>query len=229
MPKIRPGTGNTRDWVRSARVGLDPEAYFRNRADRPEPFVVMFPGLGPVHFVTTAADSRQLLTTPQQNLCVPTPNPIEPIVGPDSVILTSGEQHHRQRRMLSPAFHGAPMRQRADSMADAVLAEIGTWRPGDRIALHRTTKSLTLRIIIETVLGVDHQHSDEYADVVTALMNSNTAPLLLLPALRRNFAGLGPWARLVRLRTRFLCMLSGQVERGRQCPHAGRGAVLGTY
>ncbi len=57
-------------------------------------------------------------------------------------------------------------------------------------------------------------------------MNANTAPLMLLPALRRNFAGLGPWARLVRLRTQFHSMLSGQVEHGRRCPHTGHGAVM---
>jgi cytochrome P450 len=212
------------DWARSLRVGVDPEAYFRRRADRSDPFVVMFPGLGPVHFLTTPQDAQQLLSTPREALCAPTPNPIEPIVGPDSVILTSGEHHHRQRRLLVPAFHGARMRQRAESMASAVLDETRSWRPGDRVALHRTAQSITLRVIIETVLGVDHQRVEEYAEVVSALMNANTAPLLLFPALRRDFAGLGPWSRLVRLRTEFQGMLSGQMRQGRTCP--ARDAVL---
>ncbi|BBX95318.1 cytochrome P450 [Mycobacterium lacus] len=214
------------DWLRSVRVGLNPETYFRQRADQREPFVVIFPGLGPVHFFTTAEDSRRILTTPREALCAPTPNPIEPIVGPNSVILTSGEQHRCQRRLLSPAFHGAHLRQRADSMATAVLAEIAAWRPGDRVALHHTAQSITLRIIIETVLGVSHDRTGEYAEVVTKLMNANTAPLMLLPALRRDFAGLGPWARLVRLRTQFQSMLFGQMEQDRRCPYAGRDAVL---
>ncbi|WP_081665130.1 cytochrome P450 [Mycobacterium sp. UM_CSW] len=214
-----------RDWARSLRVGLDPERYFRRCADRRDPFVVVFPGLGPVHFVATAQGARQLLTTPRETLCAPTPNPIEPIVGPDSVILTSGEHHRRQRRLLSPAFHGAQLRRRADAIAGAVLAEVESWRPGDRVALHRTTQAITLRIIVETVLGVDHERIDEYTGVVSALMNANTASLLLVPALRRSFAGLGPWARLVRLRAEFQRMLTGQMNHGRSCP--GDDAVLG--
>lgn len=206
------------------RVGLDPESFFRHHADRRDSFVVMFPGLGPVHFVTTPEDARQLLTTPREALCAPTPNPIEPIVGPDSVILTSGEHHRRQRCLLSPAFRAVQMSQRADSMARAVLAETRSWRPGDEVALHRTARSITLRVILETVLGVSHERTEEYADVVSALMDANTAPLLLLPVLRRNFAGLGPWARLVRLRTQFESMLSGQLEDGRRCP--GERGVL---
>lgn len=204
---------------------MDPESYFRQRADRREPFVVMFPGLGPVHFLTTAHAAQELLTTPRETLRAPTPNPIEPIVGADSVILTSGERHHRQRRLLSPAFHGAQMRQRAEAVASVVRAEIDRWRPGDWVSLHGIARSITLRVIIETVLGVDDERAEEYADVVSALMHANTAPLLLVPALRKNFGGLGPWAHLMRVRTRFQGMLSGQLDRGRTCP--GRDAVLG--
>lgn len=41
---------------------------------------------------------------PREALCVPTPNPIEPMVGPQSVILTSGGHHRRQRHLLSLRF-----------------------------------------------------------------------------------------------------------------------------
>ncbi|MGV7462449.1 hypothetical protein PJI20_29415, partial [Mycobacterium kansasii] len=62
--------------LRSVRAGLDPETYFRRQSDRPDPFVVIFPGLGRVHFFTTAEDSRRILTMPREALCAPTPNPI---------------------------------------------------------------------------------------------------------------------------------------------------------
>ena len=62
--------------------------------------------------------------------------------------------------------------------------------------------------------------------MVSALMNANTAPLMLLPILRKNFAGLGPWARLVRLRSQFDSMLSDQIRSGPQYPVTGRGPIL---
>ena len=172
----------------------------------------------------TVDAAREILTTPREALCAPTPNPIEPIVGPESVILTSGAVHRRQRTRLSPAFHGAQMRRRAEGMASAVIDEISPWRAGDRVALHTTAQSITLRIIIQVVLGVAAGPACEaYADVVSALMNANTAPLMLLPILRKNFAGLGPWARLVRLRSQFDSLLSDQIRSGPQCPVTGRG------
>ncbi len=199
----------------------------RQRAGDPGPFTLIFPGMGPVHFVATVDAAREILTTPREALCAPTPNPIEPIVGPESVILTSGAVHRGQRTLLSPAFHGAQMRDRAEGIASAVIDEISPWRAGDRVALHTTAQSITLRIIIQVVLGVAAGPACEaYADVVSALMNANTAPLMLLPILRKNFAGLGPWARLVRLRSQFDSMLSDQIRSAPQCPVTGRAPIL---
>jgi cytochrome P450 family 110 len=217
-----------RDWLRSARAGVDPDGFMRQCAGDPGPFTLIFPGLGPVHFVASVDAAREILTTPREALCAPTPNPIEPIVGPESVILTSGAVHRRQRTLLSPAFHGAQMRDRAEGMASAVIDEISLWRAGDQIALHTTARSITLRIIIQVVLGVAAGPACQaYADVVSALMNANTAPLMLLPILRKNFAGMGPWARLVRLRSQFDNMLSDQIRIGpRHCPVTGRAPIL---
>jgi cytochrome P450 family 110 len=180
------------DWWRSLRAGLDPDGVMRKCADRTDPFSVIFPGMGRVHFVATSDRAREILTLPREILCAPTPNPIEPIVGSSSVILTSGDQHRRQRPQLSPAFRGAQMRGRARAMAQAVVQDSARWRPGDRIALHETSQAITKRIIIQTVLGVaSGSGSDAFDGVVTALLDTNTAPLMLLPGLRREFAGEG--------------------------------------
>ena len=222
-----PGRART-DWWRSLRAGFDPDGTMRKCATRAAPFTVIFPGMGRVQFVATPEGAREILTLPRDVLCAPTPNPIEPIVGPSSVILTSGEQHRRQRRMLSPVFRGAHVRGRAHTMSQAVAEDTARWRPGDRIALHRTSQAMTKRIIIQTVLGVGSgPRSAAFERVVTALLDTNTAPLMLLPSLRRDFAGRGPWARLLRLRRRFNDMLAGQVASGRRCPVSAEGTILG--
>jgi cytochrome P450 family 110 len=216
------------DWWRSLRAGIDPDGVMRKCADRTEPFTLIFPGMGRVNFVATSEGAREILTLPREVLCAPTPNPIEPIVGLSSVILTSGEQHRRQRRMLSPVLHGAHVRGRAQAMAHAVVEDTSRWRPGDRIALHNTSQAITKRIIIQTVLGVESgPRSEAFERVVTALLNTNTAPLMLLPSLRQDFAGRGPWARLRRLRTQFNDMLAEQVASGRHHPATTEGTILG--
>ncbi|RDH74590.1 cytochrome P450 [Mycolicibacterium moriokaense] len=186
-------------------------------ADRTAPFTVNFPGMGAVHFVATADGAREILTLPRDVVCAPTPNPIEPIVGASSVILTSGEQHRRQRRQLSPAFRGDQTRALAGAMARAVGEDSTRWRRGDRVALHRTSQAITKRIIIQTVLGVGPgPGSDAFERVVSALLDTNTAALMLLPGLRRDFAGRGPWARLLASRRQFNDMLADQISSARR-------------
>ena len=210
----RPGRYST--IFRSMWAGLDPDGYFRRQARRRDPFTVIFPGLGPVHFFARTDAARDILTAPSAVLEAPTPNPIEPIVGKSSVILVSGENHRRKRRLLTPALHGEQMRARADVMAAAARDEAVSWRPGGRIALRTAARAIALRIIILAVFGVENADSyDEFAHVATALMHANTASLMLLPWLRKRFAGMGPWARLIRLRNRFDALLSAQVQNRR--------------
>ena len=198
---------------RSMWAGLDPDGYFRRQAGRRDAFTVVFPGLGPVRFHATAQAARDILSAPATEVEAPTPNPIEPIVGRDSVILVSGEEHRRKRRLLLPALHGQRMRAMAAVMDRAARAESTGWRPGDRIALSAAARSIALRIIVFAIFGVESADSfDELAEVATGLMHANSAALMLLPLLRKHFAGRGPWARLVRLRTRFDELLAEQIE-----------------
>src|SRR5690242_9283836 len=207
-------------------AGLDPDGYFRRQADRRDPFTVGFPGLGPVHFFATTHGARDILSAPAAGCEAPTPNPIEPIVGTYSVILVSGEDHRRKRRLLMPALHGQRLRERAAVMDRAARMESARWRPGDRIALSAAARSIALRIIILAMFGVDNaDRVDELADVATGLMHANNAALMLIPALRKGFAGHGPWAQVVRLRSRFDDLLSEQIKsRGAD---TADGSVLG--
>jgi cytochrome P450 len=193
-----------------------------------EPVTVIFPGLGRVHFFATADAARDLLSAPASVLEAPTPNPIEPIVGKDSVILVSGENHRRKRRLLMPALHGQRMRARAEMVARAARDETASWQPGGRIALSAAARSIALRIIVLAMFGVENaEHYQEFVDVTTALMHANTAPLMLLPWMRKSFAGVGPWARLIRLRARFDALLTTQVETRRAgADHSVLGDLL---
>jgi cytochrome P450 len=192
-----------------------------------EPFVITFPGLGPVYFTATVDGTREILSAPREGSSAPAPNPIEPIVGPNSVILTSGEHHSRTRQLLQPPFRGSQTDTRANCVAQSVIEETRSWQPGDRIRLHTVSQSITLRIIIRVVLGdTSDALYDHCMNVVAALMNANTAPLMLMPQLRKDFMGRGPWARLLRLRAEFDELIDSFVEERRADPGIAGDDVL---
>lgn len=202
--------------MRAAAAGVDPEWYFRRRAAASDPVTLAFPGLGEVLFFGTKQAARDIFTTPPTLCRAPTPNPIEPIVGEGSLILLSGEQHRRERSLLMPAFHGERMKGYVDLIATAATDEIGTLRPGDAIAVRELALAIALQVVIRVVFGVgDPKRREKYAEVIKELMRANTAPLMLVPALRHSVGGRGPWAKLLRLRDHLDSLLSDEMK-GRQ-------------
>jgi cytochrome P450 len=202
--------------ARAPWAGIDPEGFFRRHSSDTEPFLVRFPGLGEVLFVSTVDGARDILTAPATLCRAPLPNPIEPVVGENSLILLSGEAHRRTRSILMPAFRGERVRSYVDLIADATNDEIATLQPGDQLVVCDAAQAITLDVVIRLVFGVtDRARRTEYARVTTELMRSGSAPLMLVPWLRRQIAGRGPWAQLVGFREQLDRLLSEQIEERR--------------
>lgn len=187
--------------VRAVSAGVDPVGFFTRHADDPHPVRVTFPGLGAVLFFASEAAARELLSLPPDVCIAPIPNPIEPIVGSGSLILQSGPAHRRQRTRLMPAFQAGRVREYAEVVRAVTADQIASLRPGDQLSLRRLSTGIALDTAIRVLFGItDPDRRDAYAATIGALMNANTAPLMLVPSLRRSIGGHGPWARLMTLR-----------------------------
>jgi cytochrome P450 len=199
--------------ARAVWVGIDPEGFFRRHSSDTEPFLLRLPGLREALFVSTVDGARDILTAPGTLCRAPLPNPIEPLVGQNSLILLSGEPHRRTRNILMPALCGEHLRGYVDLIADVTNDEIAALQPGDQLVVRDAAQAITLDVVIRVLFGeTDRARRAEYARVIKELMRSSTAPLMLVPWLRRTIAGRGPWARLVRFRAQLDGLLSEQIE-----------------
>src|SRR5271157_1754269 len=54
-------------------------------------------------------------------------SPVAPVVGPSSVIVLTGPEHMRQRKLLLPPFHGERMREYQDVIVQATHSEMARW------------------------------------------------------------------------------------------------------
>ncbi|MGE2715533.1 cytochrome P450 [Mycolicibacterium litorale] len=212
--------------LHAASAAADPVGFFTSRAATQRPFVLQFPGLGRVVFHGTSSSARDILTAPSSGCRAPLPNPIEPVVGPASLILLSGEPHRRERSLLTPAFQGEQIKRYADVIASATSQQIRDLRPGDAVDVYDLAVDITLDVAIRVVFGVaDPARRLRYTRAVKDLLAANTAPLMLVPALRRDVAGIGPWARLVRFRDGLDRLLSEDMAQ-RRTPGASGGDML---
>src|SRR3954452_10339547 len=55
---------------------------------------------------------------------------LEPFVGRNSVLILSGEEHLKQRRLMLPPFHGEALKRHRETIAEITHAELDTW-PAD--------------------------------------------------------------------------------------------------
>jgi cytochrome P450 len=82
-------------------------------------------------------------------------SPLRPILGPNSVLTTIGEQHMRQRKLLLPAFHGDAVQRYIENIVQIADREIDHWPIGKPFALAPRMQALTLDVIMSGVFGIE--------------------------------------------------------------------------
>ncbi|HXP37964.1 MAG TPA: cytochrome P450 [Solirubrobacteraceae bacterium] len=128
---------------------------------------------------------------------------LEPVVGPNSVILLDEGPHLRQRKLLLPAFHGEKMQRLSGLIGELAEREVASWPLERPIALHARLQKLTLEVILRAVFGLERgARLDELSDLLAEILAFGESPLSLMPPVQRLLAGRGAVGRLERSRAR---------------------------
>jgi cytochrome P450 len=71
------------------------------------------------------------------------------------LLSSEGELHHRERRLVMPAFHRARIEGYADVVRDYTEKFLSKWRDGETIDIHREMANMTLSVIAKCLFGTD--------------------------------------------------------------------------
>jgi cytochrome P450 len=124
---------------------------------------------------------------------------LEPIVGPNSVILLDEDVHMEQRKLMLPAFHGDRMQRLTGLMVELTDREVASWPTGEPVRLHARLQSLTLEIILRAVFGLDEgERLDALRSRLSAILTFGESPVSLLPVAQRLLSGRGRLGRFER-------------------------------
>jgi cytochrome P450 len=117
---------------------------------------------------------------------------VEPVVGPNSVILLDEDAHMEQRKLLLPTFHGEKMQALSGVMQDIAEREVASWPTDQPTWLHPLLQRLTMEVILRTVFGLQ---GGEQLERLRALLGEILAfgdnPISLLPPAQRLLSGMG--------------------------------------
>ena len=87
-------------------------------------------------------------------------SPVAPVVGQSSVLVLTGPEHMRQRKLLLPPFHGERMREYEDVIVDATKRDMASWPLGTPMRLQERTRRITLEVILRAVFGVEAERME---------------------------------------------------------------------
>jgi cytochrome P450 len=171
----------------------------------------------PVGFMVVVADPgeiKRVFTGPSDQLRAGEGNGVlEPVAGPESVLLLDGKRHLNRRKLMLPPFHGERMGVYGDLIAEITDEEIDRWPIGEPFAAHTSMQKITLRVILRAVLGIeDAARRAELERLLPKLLGS---PALLWPVLQRDYGARSPWRRFVALRERVDHILFEEIARKR--------------
>ncbi len=112
-------------------------------------------------------------------------SPVAPIVGPSSVLVLTGLEHLRQRKLLLPPFHGERMREYEDVIVEATRNDMAGWPLGRPMRLQERSRAITLEVILRAVFGVEAERMGRLRTAIVGLAQPANTLAVLLFALRR--------------------------------------------
>ncbi len=180
---------------------------------------------GPMIHVADRALIEQMFKWKPAQYNVSEPRQVmEPVTGPESILLLDGDRHMRMRKLMLPPFHGEAIAQFAELMQEITDREIDGWRAGEKIRTRSVAQTVTLEVIIRAVFGVtDADRIEEFKRLLPGL--SGASPLLLL--VQKDLGPRSPWGRFLARRDRVDQLLFAEIEERRGEPDAdGRNDIL---
>lgn len=201
-----------------------PEAVMeRARRECGDVFTLQLP-LGPIVAVADPALVKQVFTGDSDVLRAGEGNaPLEPVVGPDSLLLLDGARHLRRRRLVLPPFHGERLKAYSSTMDAITRADLESWPHDTPFPVEPRLRAITLAIILRVVFGIeDSERAATLERLIPQLVPDGTASsLLLLPALRRDLGPRSPWHRFLQARAAIDAILYDEIAHRRT--EAGHG------
>ncbi len=112
-------------------------------------------------------------------------SPVRPVMGPSSVIVLTGPEHMRQRKLLLPPFHGERMREYERTIIEETRRDTAGWPLARPMRLQERTRAITLEVILRAVFGVEAERMDRLRRAISGLLAPVHPVRLMLLALSR--------------------------------------------
>ncbi|MFI7544823.1 cytochrome P450 [Actinoplanes sp. NPDC049599] len=191
----------------------------RLRARYGSAFTVESLSMGRMVMLADPAEVRELFQTAPEDADTPDAN-LGAVLGPGSFFAIRGEEHRRQRKLLTPPFHGRRLRAYESLIEHQTRRETASWPQGRPFPVMPSTMRITLNVILGAVFGAEGAELDELRTLLPPMVTLGSV-LAVLPTVRRDLGGYGPGARFRRYRRRYDAVINRLIDRATGDPGLG--------
>lgn len=174
-----------------------------------------FPGKPPLVCAGDPAAIKAIYTADPE-MFEPLNTSLGEFVGARSVILLKGAEHRRARKLMSPPFHGARMRAYGAAICRLAEQRASGWSKGQTIDMVEAAQKISLDVILQAIFGVTERETMATLAALLIDITQKISPLIaMVPALRREFGGIGPYAAYARRRRMLHARLDELIAAGK--------------
>lgn len=142
------------------------------------------------------------------------------VVGDTALVVTDGEEHHRRRRLVQPAFGTRAIRQSVDLMVNEVDRQIDTWEVGSELDAYEAMRRAIRRIAVGALFGESlGTRADHLGKSLAAALTFVNRPL---PAQIHLDVPGSAWRKARRARDRADRIVNDEIGRRRAMPGGER-------
>ncbi len=171
---------------------------------------------GEVVVISDPAEVKQLFMTSPEIADLLDVN-LGMILGPNSFFAISGDAHRKQRKLLTPPFHGRRLRAYEAIIEEEAVREMAAWPEGREFATLGPMMRITLNAILRTVFGADGADLAELRELLPAMVKLGSR-LVALPIPHTDLGRWSPWGRAHAYRREYDAIIDRLIAAARQDP-----------
>jgi len=188
--------------VQGAYALTVPQRGMRRMRDRyGDAFTVNVPIFGQAVVISDPAEVRQVFMT-SPDVADNLDRNLGRVLGPGSLFALAGEEHHTQRRLLIPPFHGRRLAVYEKIAEEETVRELASWPQGRAFATLPSMMHITLNIILRAVFGSDGAEFAALRELLPRIVRLGSR-LAVLPVPKVDLGRWSPWGRFWAMRREY--------------------------
>ncbi|MEL4896667.1 cytochrome P450 [Crocosphaera sp. Alani8] len=173
-------------------------------------------------YISNPQGIKEILTTDKSNFKSAAGGGfLATLLGDNSLLFLQGERHQRERRLLTPPFHGERLKSYANliySISEEVTEKLAV---NKAFNVREIMQEITLKVILKAVFGItEGERYEELQNLLKSWLSFFDSPanamIIFFPFLQKDWGKWSPWGRFLQIKSKIKQLIYSEIQERRQ-------------